>query len=237
MSFWESVLVGERMNRRDVAPGSPLEALLRLYGARGPAILVGLRSGERPTGIRTSTVPPDADGVAVTSGELETTTDRELPFTLYWRPAPTRVVVEIEAFPMARAGHVLVSRDAFGEAVRERLSEYLRPPPKPLVELGPSAALLLRQSATLLGLTFSARCLAAWWYVTESGNDPAGTGAVASPAGDSLAAAVEVIVARRAGIRITSNSVADRYGCPVEPVRKEVRRLQSVVRGCENLGW
>ncbi len=236
LSFWESVLANERINRREVAPHSPLEALLRLYGPRGPAIVVGLRPDERPTGIGTSTSPPDADGVAITSGELKTSADREVPFALYWRPTPTRSVFEVESFPIAAIGRMLVQRDAYAEALRVRLREFLRPPPEAVVDLDPGASILLRQSATTLGLAYAARCLAAWWHVTErSGPAPDGWGP--PPTGNVGAAAIELIAAKRAGIQMTSNRVAERYGCPVEPVRKEVRRLQLFVRGVENLGW
>lgn len=235
-SFWESVLANERINRREVAPGSPLEALLRLYGPRGPAIVVGLRPDERPTSIGTSTDPRNADGVAITSGELKTSSGREVPFALYWRPTPTRFVFEVESFPIVVIGQVLVRRDAYAEALQVRLHELLRPPPEPLVDLDIGASILLHHTATTLGLAFAVRCLAAWWYVTgHSSLVPDGWGP--PPTGSVGAAAIELIVARRTGIQVTSNRVAERYGCPVEPVRKEVRRLQPLVRGVENLGW
>ncbi|MGC8510842.1 MAG: hypothetical protein ACP5PB_08245, partial [Acidimicrobiales bacterium] len=236
MSFWESVLSNERINRREVAPNSPLEAVLRLYGSRGPAIIVGLRSDERPLRVGTSTEPRNADGIAITSGELKTSAGRELPFALYWRPTPTRLVLEVESFPMVAIGQELLRRDVYAKAFHARLDELLRPPPDPLVDLDAGASVLLRQSATTLGLSFAARCLAAWWYVTEHASlVPDGGGA--PPTGSVGAAAIELIVAKRAGFQVTSNRVAERYGCPVEAVRKEARRLQSRVRGVENVGW
>ncbi len=235
-SFWKSVLANERINRREVAPGSPLEALLRLYGPRGPAIVVGLRPDERPTRIGTSTDARNDGGVIVTSGELRTSASREVPFTLYWRPTPTRVVLEVESFPIVAIGQILVRRDAYTQALQVQLHELLRPPPEPLVDLDAGASVLLRQTATTLGLAFAARCLAAWWYVTENSSLVA-DGWGPPPTGSVGAAAIELIVARRAGIHVTSNRVAERYDCPVEPVRKEVRRLQSLVRGVEHLGW
>jgi hypothetical protein len=101
--------------------------------------------------------------------------------------------------------------------------------------LEPEASELLDRSAGLAGLGYAMRCMAAWWYVTaDADRAPAHYDGV--PVGIATAAAVETVVAKRAGLRLTAAAAAERYGCPVADVRREVRRLQAIVRDCES-GW
>lgn len=228
-TFWETVVGGERWKRHDTVPASPLDALLRLYGAQGPALLLGLRDGERPSsvGISTDTVGP---GRFVSSGELATSAGRELPFALHWRSGP-RAIAEVEAVPLERFGAVVLSRDTFSKLVRARYRLLLQSPPKPVIPLEATPATLFDHASRRIGLGYAVRCMAAWWYLTED-LAPPGTGP-----DDPFAPAVESVVTKRAGLKLTATALAADYGCAVEDVRKEARRLQAILRNDPDAGW
>jgi hypothetical protein len=180
-----------------------------------------------------------SDSVSVTAGELSTSAGREVPFAIFWRSRPSTAIFEIESFPVSRVGHLLVGGDDFGYRIRERFESFLLPPPKPIVDLDSAASLLLHNSATMLGLSFGARCMAAWRYLTEWGTDGAATARRLDPLAPSAAsaAALEVVVAKRMELRITTNSAAEHFGCDVEDVRREVRHIAAMVREREDVGW
>jgi len=223
------VAEGDRWKRRDTVPASPLDALLRLYGAQGPALLLGLRYGEHPSSIGVST-DLDGPGRFVSAGELVTSAGRELPFSLHWRSAP-RAIAEVEAVPLEHFGPMILSKDTIGKLFRARYRSLLQAPPKPVSQLEESSATLLDHASRRIGLGYAMRCMAAWWYLTEQ---------LASPGwgpGDPFAAAVESLVTKRAGLRLTATALAADYGCAVEAVRKESRRLHTVLRADPDAGW
>lgn len=236
ISFWESVFAGSRWRRHDILPSSPLEALLRLYGTRGPALVVGLGDGELPESVQTETFPDDGTGWALATGDLITPTRLEVPFGLYWRAGGTALIAEVEAFPLSMLAGLDMWPEEERRKFRRRLAAYLLPAPVPNVVLETPAAELLRHASRGYGLAFAARCLAAWWYVTEM-EKTAGSRRVALVPDLPMAAAVEWVVAKRAGLRVTASSVAEQFGCPVEAVRGATRRVQVEVRDAPDARW
>ena len=93
-------------------------------------------------------------------------------------------------------------------------------PPFSLAPLEPAARLLLRQSSEWLGLGFASRCLAAWWYLFEGVPGEGRDNDV--EAGDVLAAAVEAVIARRTGIRVTTNERPSAMDAPLRRTRAEI---------------
>ena len=149
MSFWEAVWSGDLVRRAKVAPGSPLKALLRLYGARGPALVVGVDRDEEPDSIGTSTEDVGG-GIRVTEGRLRFGAHSQAQFALFWRQG-SGALLEVEAFPLEHLGYGLMLRDSYGALLRERLAAFLVPPPAPAAELGPTPAVLLQHAARLVG--------------------------------------------------------------------------------------
>ena len=191
VSFWTSAWSGDLKRTAKVVPGSPLAALLRLYGSRGPALVVGSGDRGRPEGIGTSTVDAYEDALEVTAGDLRFGEGSDVPFTLFWQRS-SGALVEVEAFPLERWGRALTWRGAAGSQLRDRFKAFLRSPPAPLSPLARTPALVLDRAARFLGLAYATRCLAVWWYLTEEVVAFPEQGSV-DPA---LAAAVELIVSR-----------------------------------------
>jgi hypothetical protein len=236
VSFWESVFAGSRLRRHDILPGSPLQALLRLYGTRGPALVVGLQDGELPESVQTETFPDDGTGWMLATGELITPTGQEFPFGLHWLAGGTALIAEVDAFPPSVLARLDMWPQEIRRIFRRRFAAYLLPAPAPTVALEKPAAALLRHASRRYGLAFAARCLAAWWYVTEVG-ETTSSRRVALVPDLPMAAAVEWVVAKRAGLRVTTNAVAEQFGCPVEEVRGATRRVQGAVRDAPEARW
>lgn len=235
-SFWESVLEGERVKQRDVLEHSPLAALLRLYGRRGPSLLVGLHEDELPVAVATSTLLVGGRDV-VTAGDLRTSMGREVAFALRWRPDGRPRLVELESFPLERMGLFVGRSDELGKAWRKSFEAHLGRPPLPEDDLDEVESVLLQRAGCFAGLAYAARCLAARWYLVGDGEGGAGDRGRAEAAPSATAAAVEVIVARRLGWRLTTNAAADRYRCGLEEVRAEVRCAQRVLGDDPDAGW
>jgi hypothetical protein len=232
-SFWSSVHTGE-LRPRDAVPNSPMRTLLRLYGAFGPTYVVGVTNAERMTGITASPVSEGPDGTCTTEGELQCDGEADLPYALFWRSGSRSSLIEVEGFPLEELGPLLARQDEFGKLYRRRLRHLLMAPPKPIIELDPTAAVLLDRSAQLAGLGYAVRCMTAWEYVTEGdGRTDSSTDGL----DPSRAAAIESIVSKRLDMRVTIPALAARYECPVDSVRRHVRNLQSVVRECTDLRW
>jgi hypothetical protein len=103
-----------------------------------------------------------------------------------------------------------------------------------MVELDPTAEVLLDRAARFGGLGYAMRCLAAWEYASERDErNDSSTGSF----DPSRAAAIESVVSKRLGMRITAPMLAERYECPVDGVRRHMKLLQPVVRDCTDLRW
>ena len=232
MSFWSSVRSGE-LRPRDAVPNSPMRALLRLYGALGPAFVIGVGDVGRITGITVSPVLESPDGYS-TVGELQRSGEQDAPFALFWRPGSRSNLLEVEGFPLEHIGPLLARRDEYGTICRRRYSEFLAPPPVPVIELDPTAGVLLQRAALFGGLGYATRCMAAWWSVTEGAD-------VGGPSIDhfdaAAAAAIESVVSKRLDMRITVPALAERYECSVDSVRRHLKLLHPIVRQFTNLRW
>lgn len=239
MSFWSSVRSGE-LRPRDAARNSPMQALLRLYGALGPALVIGLEDAGRMTAITASPVSVEPNGVCSTAGDLQRSGEEDTPFALYWRSGSRSNLLEVEGVPLEYLGPYLTRRDGYGEIFRHRFSHFLTPPPEPLIELDPTAEVLLDQAARFAGLGYAMRCMAAWWYVT--GEDDGG-GLAIDPIDPidhpdpSAAAAIESIIAKGLGMKLTIPALAERYECSADRVRRHLRRFQAVARHATDLRW
>jgi hypothetical protein len=235
MSFWSAVQSGE-LRPRDAVPNSPMRALLRLYGALGPALVIGVEDVGRMTAVTASPVSDGPDGVSSTAGDLRCSGEDDMPFTLHWKPGSRSSLLEVEGFPLERLGPFLARRDELGTIYRRRFHDLLVPPPEPIVDLDPTARVLLDKAAQFAGLGYATRCMAAWWYVGDGEGDgrPPIDGVDPPPA---AAAAVESIVAKRLGMKITASALAARYECPVESVRSRIKLVQAAVRNCTDLRW
>jgi len=233
MSFWSSVSSGE-LRPRDAVPNSPMRALLRLYGVLGPAYVIGVLDAGRMTAITASTVSVDSDGICSTEGDLQCTAEADVPFTLFWRPGSRSNLIEVEGLPLARLAPLLGRRDEYGRMLHRRYRKFFLPPPQPMVELDPTAEVLLDRAAQFGGLGYAMRCMAAWEYATERDERADSSTDNLDP---SRAAAMESVVSKRLGIRITAPMLAERYGCAVDDVRRQIKLVQPVVRDCTDLRW
>jgi hypothetical protein len=233
MSFWSSVCSGE-LRPRDAVPNSPMRALLRLYGVLGPAYVIGVEDAGRMTSITASPVFVGSDGICSTEGDLKCTGEADAPFALFWRPGSRSNLIEVEGLPLERLAPLFARRDEYGRMVRRRYRQFLLPPPEPMVELDPTAEVLLDRAAQFGGLGYAMRCMAAWEYATE--REEGGNSSTES-FDPSRAAAIESVVSKRLSMRITAPMLAERYECPVDGVRRHMKLLQPVVRDCTDLRW
>jgi hypothetical protein len=232
-SFWSSAHSGE-LRPRDAVLHSPMRTLLRLYGALGPTYVVGVNDPEGMTGLTATSVSVDSDGTCATNGELQCAGEGDLPYALFWRSGSRSNLIEVEGFPLEELGPLLARRDEYGKIYRRRFRHLLVPPPKPILELDPTAAVLLDRAARFAGLAYAIRCVAAWEYVTERDDEAGSSTERLDP---SRAAAIESIVSKRLDMRVTVPALAARYDCQVESVRRHLKSLTSVVRGCTDLRW
>jgi len=204
--FWQAVSAADRRLGRILAPDSPAAALHRLYGASGPAWVLGLEPGDSLVSVTTTTLLQGRP--EITCGVVETPRSGRY-YTLRWasehgRPAILEVLpitgargLRLPKLPGAQTGHA----------------------PEPRIELDPVAAALWRAQVPGPGLPLTLRCLAAWWRV-------AGKASLAGYEASALAAAVLHQVGRAAGLQLTYPQVSAACAAD-EPL---ARRGATVVR-------
>jgi hypothetical protein len=151
-AFWNHVGAGEdRKLARLIAPNSPLAALTLLYGSAGPLRGIGVPTDHKPMKFTCESYDhPVAGQRGGTAGELHTD-QGTFPYLLLW--SPDRLLEEI--FPYAAPWHL-------GMTARMRFAPVPHAPPSHH-KLDTVAGLLLNRTTARHGLTFTARCLAAWW--------------------------------------------------------------------------
>ena len=205
LRFWEAVAGGDRRRlRRLLAPGTPAAALHQLYGAPGPAWVIGCEPADGRS-ITTTTVvdefPPVTCGVVQTARSAH-------PYTLRWtQQTAAPAVIEV----LAVSG-----------AVGLRLPRLPAPSvPPPLVQLDPVANALWAAPLPVGGPPLVIRCLTAWWRVADELS-------LSTHTAPTLAAAVTHQVARRAGFQLTYAETADAYAVDESEVRAaagDVKRM------------
>ncbi len=186
------------------------------------------------TAVTASPVAEGPRGVCSSAGELQRSGEDDTPFSLFWRPGSRSSLVEVEAFPLGWVGAFLARRDEFGRLGATGTANSLVPPPGPIVELDPTVELLLDRAARFAGLGYATRCLAAWWQLTEEGD---GGPQPIDRLDRSLAASIESVVAKRLDMRVTAPSLAERYECSVDHVRRHNKRLQVCIRKAGEPWW
>jgi hypothetical protein len=154
--LWRSVFAGWRWPRQQVAVGSPLEALFRLYGQRALSLVTDIPPGLPLQEVRASTWPSRRGRAEVTTGTL-TTLGAALPFTVRWCWSGGRAV----------PGEVLPFVDGRRQAAQILpvwVHRHAMAPPPTWVD--PVAA----EIWTLVGgdgFPIVARALAGWWEVQQ----------------------------------------------------------------------
>lgn len=209
VKFWEDVARQDRRVGRLVVPDSPVEASLRLWGTRGPAIVVGLHADEQPSHVEVHTAPNASATVQTTSGWVRTD-QRDYPFRLRWQGGPGRPGV-------TRVAEVIGgSRDLDRRAPSSRrpwLPFPARALPPARIELDSVAATLWDVEPGRGGLPSLLRCLASWWQAETTMETTSGW------SGTAVAAAVARLVAARAGTQVTINEMARQYDADPAAVR------------------
>jgi hypothetical protein len=197
-AFWQCVANGGRWPRQKIAPGSPLRAVYRLYGRAGPLCAIGADPGALVEEMSASTCPSDGGGAELTVGSIQA--NREIyPYAIAWSVMAGKPVIG-EVMP---APHPLALPPVDG-ATAEIAARLRGQAPAPIVPLDAVGALLWRNELRHYGLPFAIRCLAAWWRVPETIDQP-------SPP-EAVAAAVAKAVARAGRIRRTLDESAELYG-------------------------
>jgi hypothetical protein len=161
--LWRTVLSGRRWPRRDIATGSPLEALVRAYGQRALLIAHDIPAGLALEATKVVTFPTRPGRAEVTTGTL-TVVGVRVPFTLRWRREGTRAVPG-ELLPYVTHTTALATARIL--------------PPHKGVSPGPAPGNLdpvgqaVWELAGSDGLPVLARCLAAWWWAQARVDDDA----------------------------------------------------------------
>jgi len=229
LRFWEDVVRDERTLARLVAPGSPAEASLRVWGSFGPALVLGVPAGTRLTELDAATAPDPLATLQVTEGWLRSPT-RHYPYALQWegrrgRPGAVRVaeVVAGGASPGARLSGQLV-RSWWREPARARALPAAR------IALDPVATALWRVELPTRGPYLLLRCLAAWWRIAGRLDAPV--------SGDRpVAAALARLVAAGAGTQVTIDTAARQYAADPAQVRSAGAELRPLLGLSQDRGW
>lgn len=227
--FWEDVFRDDRKPTRLVAPGSPAEAALRVWGSFGPALVLGVPAGTRVSELNAGTTPDRSAALQVTGGWLRAPM-RHYPYAVKWeggqgRPGRVRVVEVVCGQPPAGASlpsHLVRRwwRDSWGG----------RAFPAPRIALDPVATALWRVELPGRGPYLLLRCLAAWWRI-DGQLDVRDVGEAAS------AAALARLVAACAGTQVSYDAVAAQYTADPAAVRAASSQLRPLLALSAAVGW
>ena len=210
--LWRAIATGDgRTLARLLHPGSPAEALWRLFGPPGLCRVLGMPPGEEPERFVT-----DTRGDIVT-GSLLGSDGTECDYHICCRGGQA---AEVLPFPVGRDGTFWPyywwdsrpgARWAAGRIV---LASELDPVEVPLAVTG----------TRWNGLPVAARALAAWGRVSSAREQ-----VLAAHPPAALAAAVNRLVACRAGGRITFAQAAAQFRAPEQDVRRADRAVRPLL--------
>ena len=213
--LWRAVAAGDRHAiRRILHPGSPAEALDRVLGPAAFCRVLGMPPGEEPEKFLAET-----DGDAVT-GALLGVAGTECPYYIYCRDGRA---AEVLPFPIGHDG-AFWGFYWWGERPGARWDSG---PIVPAKGLDPVEGALAVTGPAWNGLPVAGRALAAWGRIADH-HERLLSAHQARP----LAAAVNRLVAFRAGGRTTFADAATRFRVP----EQDVRRVDRAVRPLLALG-
>ena len=226
LRFWKEVAADDRRLSRLVVPGSPADLALRLWGPRGPALVVGTPPGSALTDVEVGTAPDPEALLQVTAGTLRSGW-RYYPYTLRWeggtgRPGTLRVA---EVVPGRTGSNARLPGS--GALPWWRSSRAVQALPAPRIALDAVAAALWRVELPLRGPHLMLRCLAAWERARAD---------VVRP-GPSVAAALARAVAACAGIQVSIELVARQYTADAVHVRTTGGELRRLLALSAATGW
>ena len=238
--FWERAVFGERWSRTQ--PRSPLEALYRLYGYRGPLFGIGVPDGTRITRVTMNTHLPEDGSTVVTSGLVTTyqrarvdsmfeparrggSPDRALPYSLRWKPGGKEPMV-VEVLPFVEvSGNSLPGLSLLPPGSAGSLRGAAPLP----VQLG-SIERRLWQGIEKDGMPLVVRSLALWWRVQ-------GHRRLMGIGDGTLAAAIGVTARRLSGQRPGARKLAERHRAREAEVKEAVALIEAVLGGAASQVW
>ena len=210
--LWRAVAAGDRHAiRRILHPGSPAEALDRVLGPAGFCSVLGMPPGEEPEKFLAET-----DGDAV-SGALLGVAGTECPYYIYCRDGQA---AEVLPFPVSPDGAFW----GFYWWGKHPGARWASGPVVPAKGLDPVEGALAVTGPAWNGLPVAGRALAAWGRIADH-HERLLSAHQARP----LAAAVNRLVAFRAGGRTTFAEAATRFRVPEQDVRRGDRAVRPLL--------
>jgi hypothetical protein len=197
-----------------------------MWGARGPAIALGIPPDELPVEMDAQTRPDVGSAIQVTVGRLRSE-DGYHPYTLRWQGSGRPGVAQVAEVVSGTVG-------TGARLAPSRLLAWWRSPwlvealPASRARLDPVARALVEVELPGRGLPLLLRALTAWERVASS---------YAGPAGTDVAAALARLVAAAAGTQVSIAAVADEYGADPDGVRAAGTELRRLLRLCPERGW
>ena len=210
--LWYAVAADDRRTiRRVLHPGSPAEALDRVLGPAGFCRVLGMPAGEGPEKFLAET-----DGDAV-SGALLGVAGTECPYYIYCRDGQA---AEVLPFPVGHDGAFW----GFYWWGKHPGARWASGPVVPAKGLDPVEGALAVTGPAWNGLPVAGRALAAWGRIADR-HEQLLSAHQARP----LAAAVNRLVAFRAGGRTTFAEAASRFRVPEQDVRRADRAVRPLL--------
>jgi hypothetical protein len=210
--LWSAVAAGDRRTiRRILHPGSPAEALDRVLGPAGFCRVLGMPPGEEPEKFLAET-----DGDAV-SGALLGVAGTECPYYIYCRDGQA---AEVLPFPVGHDGAFW----GFYWWGKHPGARWASGPVVPAKGLDPVEGALAATGSAWNGLPVAGRALAAWGRIADHHEQ-----LLSAHQARLLAAAVNRLVAFRAGGRTTFAEAASRFRVPEQDVRRADRAVRPLL--------
>ena len=228
-TLWDLAVAGDRRIHRLYAPHSPAITMHVLFGTGAPMRAIGIDGGEVPLAMSWSpsrAARPDSDLLLV-DGQVRTAS-MMYGHQLCWRfTGGTALIEELTPFDGAFWPRQPEPRYYPGGPAARRLYGHIAPQ----ADLDPVASTLWRHSMLRHGLPLTLRALAAWWRLEERER------LLAAHPAQTLAAALDRIIAYRAGLSARYEDAATAYQVPVAAARVAAGDLQRQLRLSANQPW